>query len=811
MFYGLRQKAATSIIALIFGLGLAPVRAATVDGDAATAFIGQGFDWLMVQPQAFSGLSTGEPAALAQVAAFFQAGNPRAALALEAYLKRYPNDAAAYDLAGVVLLQKLDHENAAISFRKATQLDPANSWAWAKLGAALLVHGDVAQAGPALQRANEIDPDNPLALRYLAMMAVDAGNLPQAIMHSERALRAFGLPGDTINQAHFDLTELYARVGRHGDTLDLLGPAVRNNDLAIPEDAQLELYGRYMDAAMQVGDAALARVAMNRIKPMVNAADPRVQLSEARLMRMEGDAVGALATIHAIAAANPAMLPQLRGDLAQFLESAGQVDAAVDQLTLAVMEQGADHDVDFLREIAAVLVRANRGPDAVARIAKAAAAAPDRLDLALLDAETLSKAGQLDAAKARLDDLLTSHPDNTEMLFLAGTLAAATGDAAGGAAFLERALVVDPQQPQVWLTLAGTVHGHGSYTGDGHDGAGAGHDEVEALLLRAVAANPGSAELHAELGLMYLSDGRVPEAITAFDAAVKAAPGHVAGLSLGALARADLGQDLETARAMMERASAAAPDEAINQDILGWVMVRQGEVEAGMALLTAALAKAPDDVTIRYHLGVAEMDRGRADLARPHLMAALEGANYRHNVADTRARILAAYPATEVVAPVSLIDGTGVGSAVGTITLRQTEAGLEVGLDLQGLPAGQLAMHIHMNPTCAPQDGVAGALAGGHYGAAGHDGGHHGDHDTAAAAAVPDHDDAGTEPHSHDAPASVAAVPAGDLPPVTVAADGTARGTLTHAALTLDEVRARSVMIHADVSSPVKIACAIIP
>jgi tetratricopeptide (TPR) repeat protein len=813
MFDKLRRTCSASIVSLL--LGAAPLTAATVEGDAATSFIGNGFDWLFLQPQAPSPAGSGEPEALRQVATFFRDKNPRAALALEAYLKRFPNDPAAFDLAGVVLMQDMDYENAAISFRKAIQIDPQNSWSWSKLGASLLLHGDIEAADAALRRANEIDPDNPLALRFMAAMAVQAGNLPEAVMRSERALRAFGLPGATVNQAHFDLAELYARIGRHSDTLELLGPAVRNNDLVLPEDARLELYGRYMDAAMQVGDAKLARVAMNRIKPLVNVADPRVQLSEARLLRLEGDATGALAQIEAIAAANPEMVPQLRGDLAQFLEGAGQVDAAVTQLSLAVTERGPDHDIDFLREIAAVLIRANRNEDAVALIAKAAADASERQDLQLLDAETLSKAGQLSAAMIKVDGLLAANPENTEALFLAGTLAAAKGDTVAGAAFLERALAIDPAQPQVWLTLAGTVHGHDSYTGGGHDAASAGHDTVETLLLRAVAANPDSADLHAELGLLYLSDGRVQEAIAAFDSAVKASPGNIAGLSLGALARADLGEDLETARAMMERASAAAPDEPINQDILGWVMARQGQVDEGIALMMAALDAAPGDVTIRYHLGVAEMDRGNIDMARPHLMASLAGGNYTHNVADARARILKAYPATEVEAQVNLIDGAGVGATIGTITLRQTDAGLEVTTDLQSLPPGKLAMHVHLNPTCEPDGGVAGALAQGHYGAdhhaadatpaAAHD---HAETEAETAAVVHDHDDNSTAAHSHDAPA---AAPSGDLPFLKVATDGTARGVFIHRAVTLYEIRARSLMIHADATSPVRIACAVIP
>lgn len=822
----LRSLLLTSLFCLSLGMGPAP--AATIEEDASRAFVDSDFDWLLRQPMQSK---SGDPAALLEVFKFFQADHERAPLALQAYIKRYPNDPGAFDLAGTILLRKKDNANAAISFRKATQLDPKNSWTWAKLGAALVLNGQSDLATDALDRSIALDADNPLARRYLAMVSVQRGNLPEAILHSERALRAFGLPEATVNQAHFDLAELYRQANRSSSILDLLGPAVRNNRLDLPDGVKMELYGRYLDAAISNGAPKLGRIAMNRLQAMSAADHPLMQLSEARLLRLEGDAAGALAKLRAITASHPEMTSQLRGDMAQFLESAGDVDAAVAELRTAADEAGPEHDIGFLREATNVLIRAGQPEKAMDMAATWSGQAADRADLAILEAQVNAFTGHSQGAIDRLSALLDKDPENLEAMYLQATYRAATGDRDGAVALLDRLLAINPRQPQVWLTLAGTVHGHNSYT-QAHGAADVSHGEVEALLKRAIAANPESADLNSELGLMYLSDGRVPEAISAFNAAVKASPAHIAGLSLGALARADIGEDLDTARALMERANTLAPDEPINQDILGWVMVRQGEVEPGMALLRKASEAEPEDVTIRYHLGVALMDQGKLDEARPELLASLAGPNYAHNVSDARARILRAFPATEVVAPVHGIDSFGLRDEMGTLTLRQIDGGLEIAADVSGLPVGENGLHIHQMPNCGPDaTGKPGGLAGPHYGMADHDHGGH-DHAAAAPAEPADHDHsahdhsaeaAAPEPAEHDhgshdhgaEPAMAAALPAGDFPALTADGSGRSQSVLTKAGLTLDEVRARAILIHegpdVDGKSGKPIACAIVP
>jgi Cu-Zn family superoxide dismutase len=146
----------------------------------------------------------------------------------------------------------------------------------------------------------------------------------------------------------------------------------------------------------------------------------------------------------------------------------------------------------------------------------------------------------------------------------------------------------------------------------------------------------------------------------------------------------------------------------------------------------------------------------------------------------------------------SFISETGVGKPAGTITIKQTDAGLELATDLKGLPPGEHGFHLHENPSCDPADKdgkkTAGQAAGGHF-----------DPDATKA-----HKGPGGGGHK------------GDLPKLEVAQDGTAKAKLDVAGLKLDDVLGHALMIHAggdnysDQPKPLggggdRIVCGVIP
>ena len=113
---------------------------------------------------------------------------------------------------------------------------------------------------------------------------------------------------------------------------------------------------------------------------------------------------------------------------------------------------------------------------------------------------------------------------------------------------------------------------------------------------------------------------------------------------------------------------------------------------------------------------------------------------------------------------------------IGTITFTDTEQGLKVSTDLQGLPAGEHGFHIHENPSCdaaADKNGVmqAAQAAGGHF-----DPDHSGKH-------------LGPDGHGHR----------GDLPVLMVDKNGVAKEEfyLPGNRLSVADILEHSVIIHA--------------
>ncbi|UPY36268.1 tetratricopeptide repeat protein [Sediminicoccus sp. KRV36] len=174
-------------------------------------------------------------------------------------------------------------------------------------------------------------------------------------------------------------------------------------------------------------------------------------------------------------------------------------------------------------------------------------------------------------------------------------------------------------------------------------------DEAEALLRRLAEALPGVPQPLTRLGDLQRRRGRFAEAVLAYDGAIArslpARPSdwplfYARGISrersgnwpgaeedllyaltlspeqpfvLNYLAYtwADMGVNLERARAMLEGAAAQRPQDGNIADSLGWVLFRMGLLPAAIAQLERAVELEPRNATINDHLGDVYWAAGR--------------------------------------------------------------------------------------------------------------------------------------------------------------------------------------------------------
>ena len=131
--------------------------------------------------------------------------------------------------------------------------------------------------------------------------------------------------------------------------------------------------------------------------------------------------------------------------------------------------------------------------------------------------------------------------------------------------------------------------------------------------------------------------------------------------------------------------------------------------------------------------------------------------------------------AEKVSVPMALATADGKGAEVGTVTVSDTPKGVAIAVALHGLPAGEHGFHVHQNGSCDPA-----AAADGKMTPAGGAGGHMDPGKTAM----------------HMGPAGEGHL--GDLPKVTVGADGSAKATLSAPRLkTVAELKGHALMLHA--------------
>jgi Cu-Zn family superoxide dismutase len=137
--------------------------------------------------------------------------------------------------------------------------------------------------------------------------------------------------------------------------------------------------------------------------------------------------------------------------------------------------------------------------------------------------------------------------------------------------------------------------------------------------------------------------------------------------------------------------------------------------------------------------------------------------------------MLVALPAfaADVVVSMNLVNEQGIGKDIGSITISEGPAGLVFTPQLTDLTPGIHGFHVHQNPDCAAgtKEGkqVPGLAAGGHY------------------------DPANTA--KHEGPHGKGHL--GDLPTLTVGADGKATTAVIAPRLKMADVKGRALMIHA--------------
>lgn len=227
----------------------------------------------------------------------------------------------------------------------------------------------------------------------------------------------------------------------------------------------------------------------------------------------------------------------------------------------------------------------------------------------LLAAETLSDERQHAAAHALLARIAADDPLRPIGVLRRAVLLDRMDRTAEAEALLRDMAEAMPAAPQPWVRLGDILRGRARFPE-----ALAAYDEAVRRLPSELRAQDWPL-LYAR-GVAAERSGQWPRAEADFRRALELAPEQPYVLNYLAYSWVEQGRNLAEARAMLERAVALRPEDGHIVDSLGWALFRLGELPRAVELLERAVELEPRNATINDHLGDAYWATGREAEAR---------------------------------------------------------------------------------------------------------------------------------------------------------------------------------------------------
>ncbi|MEL7164811.1 MAG: tetratricopeptide repeat protein [Pseudomonadota bacterium] len=358
------------------------------------------------------------------------------------------------------------------------------------------------------------------------------------------------------------------------------------------------------------------------------------------------------------------------------------------------------------------------------------AALRDRLDeLGVLGhimlTDRLIQKGKLAEAEAAATTGFDMFPSQSEIAYLRGIARFQMGKAQDAEADFRAATELNARHTRAWVSLAKLLHERGGHGGPGQ------HIDVIATYERALEQSPNNAVIQIELGKVAQEEGRRQDAETWYRRALKSAPGDPIANSLLAILFAETGA-LDAAVQFADAAHGALPEHFQTNYAKGRVAYHFGEFIAASEYLLAANAAMESHGHSLAFAASAFEQLGNRKAAVKQATRALELALSVEETELVRNVLSATQGDASGQVAIRRIGADGVHETAGRLSYRDSQDGLVLELSVDGLQAGDNAVHFHENPSCEParQNGVlvAGFSAGEHLGASGAPGGHNHNH-----------------------------------------------------------------------------------
>ncbi|WP_144299630.1 XrtA/PEP-CTERM system TPR-repeat protein PrsT [Elioraea rosea] len=564
------------------------------------------------------------------------AGRPDAAAGtLERLAMRGGADAEAYEMLGRAHLAARRPRESAEAYEKAAELARDNVQLQARLAAARLASGDAAGAAEAAETVLRLDPSQTGMHQILAGAALARGDLAAAsaalekVPPAARDTELVGIIDGTIDLVRVNLpgarTAFESVLKNHPNSV--------RARLGLARVAAMQGNGEEVDkllAEVLEREPGNAEAAL-RLSAAAQSSTPRAAAARASLERAQAAAPDNIPLAIATARMQLALREPAKAVAILDATELRQRRRGVEALTLlaeahAAQEQWQEaeaaaraalaedpNSITARQQVAALLLRGGnaRGAEGLLEIGLNAQPASMPLQQSLV--QVVRQDRGLDAALETADRLARNPRTRPASLALRGDLLRGADRNEEAAQAYAAGYAQAPSQ-LLALRLASTHQALGK------------PDQAAAALSTWLAREPGDAAVASQLAQIELVSGRTAEAERRLAEIVKASPED--WLSLNNLAwlmqarsdpaTAEGKATLAQARLLAERAYYISPTPETS-DTLGWILAREGQVEAGLPLIrqaaAATVARQRADPSMLYRLGFALKEAGQRDEA----------------------------------------------------------------------------------------------------------------------------------------------------------------------------------------------------
>jgi tetratricopeptide (TPR) repeat protein len=308
------------------------------------------------------------------------------------------------------------------------------------------------------------------------------------------------------------------------------------------------------------------------------ASNPDALLQQAIALHQAGDVDGAIRAYREFLALHPDSL-QARSNLGAVLARAGRYDEAISEYNLGL--QRSPDNAALLLNLGLAYYKTGRHAEAAERFERALSLAPQFQEQAtLLLAVCYNTLGRYKDAAALLAPLETAKSGDPGFDYVYGTALIGDGQAARGAAVIQR-ILSRGDSAEAYL-LRGTLEL------SAHDRDGARRD-----LEKAVSLNPRLAGAHARLGELLLAQGESDAARSAFTQELALDPDEfTSNLNMGVLAKED--QAYSEARQYLDRALKKRPKDPGVRYQIATVDLATGSFEPAREALELLIKESPE-------------------------------------------------------------------------------------------------------------------------------------------------------------------------------------------------------------------------